>query len=196
MESFNEYCDVVDFSAFTDFILKEGKEIKLKRKEYFGHQDSIARYGAYIKKGAVRYTRFDEEGKEHIVGYAFENDFACDLPSFIHDKPGLVNIQAIQDCILYVISHTQLNHYIEDVEGGEYMYRRIIEEYATAMYKRLLSFYCETPEQRYMQLLQDRPNLMKMIPLKEIASFIGVTPETLSHIRARFKKDEKKSGLL
>lgn len=47
-----------------------------------------------------------------------------------------------------------------------------------------------------MQLLQDRPNVMKMIPLKEIASFIGVTPETLSHIRAHFKKDEKKSGLL
>ena len=65
--------------------------------------------------------------------------------------------------------------------------RLVAEEHFIEIYRRLLGFYCETAEQRYISLLKRCPNLPQYITLKEIASFIGVTPETVSNIRRKLR---------
>lgn len=189
MENFNDYLDKQGFSVFIDYVLEFGQKWTLKKNEYFSYQNTPAQYMGYVQKGAVRYTRIDEEGKEHVVGYSFINDFVTDYPSFIHRTPRLVNIQALQNTVLYTVTYARFMKLVKENEVMREVYHRTTEAYASLIYRRLLSFYCEKPEERYLRLIRECPNIMKLIPLKEVASYIGVTPETLSHIRKRLKED-------
>ncbi len=185
-QGFNNYLDQLGFSECNRFFLDNGVEKQFKRKAYISLQGETALKLGFIKSGGVRYTRVDNEGREHIVGYSFAEDYACDYTSFIHQKPAQVNIQAIQNTVLYELTYVQT---MEFFNQHLLMRAKIGEEFAAMVYDRLLNFYCETPEERYLSLLKRCPDLLNFITLKEIASFIGVTPETLSHIRRKLLTD-------
>lgn len=70
MANFNEYMNVIDFSELRNLFLEKGKSIEIKKKTYFVRQNEPYRYIGLIESGIFRYTRFDNEGKEHIVGYS------------------------------------------------------------------------------------------------------------------------------
>ena len=103
----------------------------------------------------------------------------------------VVNIQATTESVVYVVS---LSDYLEYLNTGpeEQRFRhKAAEALFEMVYMRLLESYCDTPEQRYVKLMQRCPNLKEKVPLKEIASFLGVTPETVSHIRKKLSYPEK-----
>ena len=78
-----------------------------------------------------------------------------------------------------------------NVIEGQRLGRRVAEELFAITYDRLLDFYCKTPEEHYLNLIDRYPGLVDVIPLKELASFIGVTPETVSHIRRKLSSKRK-----
>lgn len=191
MNGFNTYIDQLDYSEVIDFFLRKGKKCLFKRKDFFIHQYDISLYIAYVEKGAFRYTCINKDGKEIIVGYSFEKEFICDYSSFLKRGSSLVNIQATTAASVYVIS---LNDYLELLASGvkEPNYRhKVAEALFDFVYSRLLELYCATPEQRYIELMQRCPDLKEKVPLKEIASFLGVTPETVSHIRKKILNPKK-----
>lgn len=132
-----------------------------------------------------RYTRIDNFGNEHIVGYSLEKEFIGDYVANLCNRRALVSIQAIVDSDVYIINYSEViklwNSSMEYQELG----RLLAEQLFAMSYRRLIDSYCCTSEERYMSLMKCYPNLKNLIPLKEIASFIGVTPETLSNIRRR-----------
>ena len=88
----------------------------------------------------------------------------------------------------------EISDYLEYLNTGpeEQRFRhKAVEALFEMVYMRLLESYCDTPEQRYVKLMQRCPNLKEKVPLKEIASFLGVTPETVSHIRKKLSYPEK-----
>ena len=185
MLNFNEYMNEIDYSVFKKLFLEKGKLIEFKKKDYFVRQNEPCKYVGLVQSGILKYTRIDNDGNESIVEYSFTEDFVCDYPSFIKHSGSLTNIQTITDCSVYVISRQELNDYFETNMDTQRFGRLATEELYIEIYKRLLSFYSETPEQRYISLLKRCPNLPQYITLKEIASFLGVTPETVSHIRRK-----------
>lgn len=187
MVNFNEYMSEIDFSELKKHFLEKGKSIEFKKRDYFVRQNEPCRFVGVVESGILKYTRIDNDGNESIVEYSFTGDFVCDYPSFIKPSGALTNIQAITDCSVYVISRQELNDYWETNMDTQRFGRLATEELYIEIYKRLLSFYSDTPEQRYIALLERCPNLPQYIPLKEIASFLGVTPETVSHIRRKLK---------
>ncbi len=189
MESFNKFLQDQDYSVYMEFMQEHAEVKHLKRNEYFGYQNTPAQYMGYVREGGVRYTCIDKTGKEHIVGYSFTGEFVSDYPSFIHKTPRMVNMQAVQNTVLYTVTRAQFMNFVQQNEQMKEIYIKTTEAYIETMYRRLLSFYCDTPDDRYLNLLEQYPNIQKVIPLKEIASFIGVTPETLSHIRKRLRED-------
>lgn len=185
MLNFNEYMNEIDFSEFRKLFLENGKSIEIRKKDYFVRQNEPCKYVGFIESGIFRYTRINNEGNEHIVGYSFTEDFVCDYPSFIKYAGSLTNIQAVTNCSVYALSMKELTDFWETNMDTQRFGRLVAEEISIAQYKRLLDFYCDSAELRYIALLQRCPNLLQHITLKEIASFLGVTPETVSHIRKK-----------
>lgn len=187
MVNFNEYMNEIDFSEFRKLFFEKEKSVEIKKKEYFVRQNEPCKHVGFIERGIFRYTRIDSVGKEHMVGYSFDEDFVCDYPSFIKRSNSLTNIQAVTDCTIYLLPVKKFSDYLDTNEATQRFGRLVAEEIFVEMYKRLLGFYCDTAEQRYIALLQRYPSLPQYITLKEIASFLGITPETVSHIRKKLR---------
>ncbi|KIO46501.1 Crp/Fnr family transcriptional regulator [Sanguibacteroides justesenii] len=188
MMNFYEYMNEIDFSGFKKLFLEKGKSSEFKKKDYFVRQNEPCKHVGLVQRGIFRYTRIDDVGNEHIVGYSFAEDFVCDYPSFIKHSGALTNIQAVTDCSVSMLSVKDLNDYWETNMETQRFGRFVAEEHFIEIYGRLLDFYCNSAEKRYISLLERCPNLPQYITLKEIASFLGVTPETVSHIRRRLRQ--------
>lgn len=126
----------------------------------------------------------------YIVGYAFENEFVCDYSSFIKSQQSKVSIQAISDCVVYEIALNELVTYwevnLDNLKEG----KKAAENLYELAYDRFLDSYC-SPMIRYKKLMSRCPKLKEKVPLRSIASFLGVTPETISHIRKKIRLDGK-----
>lgn len=188
MVNFNEYLNEIDFSEIRKLCLEKGKPVEIKKKDYFIRQGELSKCSGFIESGIFRYTRIGSDGDEHIVGYSFQNDYVCDYTALMKKSHSSINAQAVTDCKIYSLSANDLFDYWEYNKDTQRLGRLVAEELLAQMYQRLLDFYCDTPEQRYIALLQRCPNLPQYITLKEIASFLGVTPETVSHIRRKLLK--------
>lgn len=180
--------DEIDLSEIRKLCLEKGKSVEIKKKDYFVRQGELSKYAGFIESGIFRYTRIGSDGAEHIVGYSFQNDFVCDYTSVIKSTHSCINAQAVTDCKVYSLSAHDLHDYWESNKDTQRLGRLVAEQLFIQMYVRLLGFYCDTPEQRYISLLERCPNLPQYITLKEIASYLGVTPETISHIRRKLRK--------
>ena len=176
MDKFNASKNV-DTARLEKLFLEKGTLKVLKKNEYMVRQNDKTNHIGFVTSGTFRLTRIDTNGNEWIVGYSFENDFVCD------------SIKATTDCEVYLLPLSELNQFWETDMETQRLGRRIAETMFAEIYQRLLRFYCDTPEQRYQALMKRCPDLQERISLKEIALFLGVTPETLSRIR---KKQQQK----
>lgn len=174
-----------EYATLKEIFLQKGERVEYAKKEYFILQNQISSIIGWVESGTFHHTcqKEDVESKEHVVCFSFPGEFVCDYASFIHKEPALVNIQAISNCIVYLLSYTDLVEYWETNMDTQRLGRNIAEMMFKMTYKRMLQLYCDTPEERYHTLMQRCPDLKEKVPLRVIASFLGVTPETVSHIR-------------
>ena len=187
MENFNVYKSNINLSSLKTFFKEHGELELFKKKEYFLQQNDKPLYLGYIESGMFRTIRIDSQGNEHIVGYAFQDEYAGSYTSCIQKIPSLVSIQAITDATVYILSFDAVSSFWETDIETQRTGRIIAEKMFAQMYIRSISLQCDTAEQRYISLLQRCPNLPQYITLKEIASYLGVTPETISKIRRKLR---------
>lgn len=182
----NEYSlSQTDLSELKTFILQNGTLRQIAKKDYLVRQNENCLFVGFITEGMFRYTRTDSIGKEHIIGYSFKDDFVSEYSASLCQRPSLANIQAIKDSTVYLVRHAELERFWKLSAEHQRLGRIVAEQLFAMTYRRLIDSYCSTPEERYKDLMIRYPNLKEMIPLKEIASFIGVTPETVSSIRRK-----------
>lgn len=182
MDNFNSNNTLLDCSVLENMFLQKGVLKSFNKNEYFLRQGDRTRNIGYVATGFFRLSRIDVSGNEWIIGYSFEHDFVCDYPAMIQNTGASINIQASTDCTAYLLSFSELNDFWEIDMNTQRLGRNIAETMFSEIAQRLYSFY-DTPEQRYISLMKRCPQLQERLTLKEIASFIGVTPETVSRIR-------------
>ncbi|SFI96500.1 Crp/Fnr family transcriptional regulator [Olleya namhaensis] len=143
-------------------------------------------YISFIEEGIARFLipKEDEE-KDLTFGFCFKNEFVSAYDSFLTRKPSLYKLQALSDIIMWSISHEDLQEVYEKSFAGNVIGRLSSERLFLIKSKREQSLLNESAEERYLNLFTERPNLIKEIPLKYVASYIGVTPQALSRIRKR-----------
>ena len=187
MKGFNNYTEREEFSIFKKFFLDHGRCKEMKKKEYFAEQGIVTTHAAYIEKGMFRYVCTDENGCEHIVGYAFAGEYVGDYPQCIKKEKAMVSIQATTDSLIYYASAQEITNFFSTDKSTQEVEKILAEELFVQTYKRLLDIYCKTPTELYVDLVRRYPDFLNYITLREIASFLRVTPETISHIRKNTK---------
>ncbi|HEX8516321.1 MAG TPA: Crp/Fnr family transcriptional regulator [Bacteroidia bacterium] len=138
----------------------------------------------FIDKGLFRGYYYDEDGKEITGWFARENEFATSFYSFISNEPAPENIQALESCEVTVLSHSVLQSLYINFPETERIGRIITENYYIKLEERLLGLQFKTARERYGNLVHSKPKLLQRVPLGQIASYLGITQETLSRIRA------------
>lgn len=187
MENFNEkYATHPALDLLKEYCLKYGICKDVKKKERFAIQGVINRYGAYIEDGVFRYIKKGANGNEYIVGYAFAKEFLGNLASFIdYSQPSLVTIEAVRDSKIYSVSFEDVECFFETNDETQRIRRVLVDNSYLGMYSRLLDSYCKSTEERYLELLKKCPQILQILTLKEIASYLKVTPTTMSNIRRK-----------
>ncbi|WP_209400237.1 Crp/Fnr family transcriptional regulator [Pseudozobellia sp. WGM2] len=169
-----------DWAFFTDNL--EMKEYA--KKETLLKSGETENYFSFVEKGAIRY--FIPKKEDDITfGFRCEDEFSSAYDSFLTQKPSIYSLQAMEDCVLWSISYNNLQRIYRQTSVGNLIGRIIAEQTLVLKWDRELSFLNQTAEERYLDIFDKRPELLKRVPLKYLASYIGVTPQALSRIRKR-----------
>jgi CRP-like cAMP-binding protein len=156
--------------------------VNLKKNEVFISEGDIARKIAFTNKGYLR-VFFNHAGDEITRDITPLNSFATALPSFISQKPSWEAISAITDCELFVISKENLDALYAKYPKWEHLGRRIIEDMFVEAQQRLYLFITATAEERYKIFVKRYPDIIKDVPLKYIADYLGIKIQSLSRLR-------------
>ncbi|HEX8460488.1 MAG TPA: Crp/Fnr family transcriptional regulator [Segetibacter sp.] len=156
---------------------------KLRKKQYLLQQDDISRYTAFVEKGALKSYTVDEKGNEHILQFALEGWWASDMYSFITSEPASYNIDALEDCELLLLSQQSSEAMMQKLPKMERYFRLLGQNAIVAMQRRMIGSLSQSAEEKYSKLVSTYPNIVQRVPQHMIASYLGITPETVSRIR-------------
>ncbi len=157
---------------------------KIKKREFLLKPNQNCSFLAFVKKGKFRVYFIDNNGTEVTVWFSWEGMMVGDLLAFYKNSKALFYVQAIDDCEVAIIPKDRLEHLYNS--NPEYLQfgRRYAEYVAVNVMERILTLQVKSPKERYLELLSN-PNYMQQIPLKYLASYLGITDSSLSRIRRR-----------
>ena len=167
-----------------EFFSLKLQEVKLKKNTTILKIGKIENYLSFISKGIIR-LYIPREESDLTFGFLFDNEFVTAYDSLITQSPSEYQIETLTETILWKISNKDLQEVYERTNNGNIIGRKMAENMFLIKSKRELSLLNKTAEERYLDLFSDRPKLLQQIPLKYIASYIGITPQALSRIRKR-----------
>lgn len=184
MEKIRTYLEQTVAINEKDWLLFSSKLVhrNFKKKEKLILKGVQENYISFIESGIARFL-IPEEEKEITFGFCFEKEFISAYDSFLTRTPSLYHIEALTDMSIWSISYSDLQEIYNKTSVGNIIGRLSVERLFLIKSKREQSLLNETAKQRYLNLFTERPNLIKEIPLKYIASYIGVTAQALSRIR-------------
>lgn len=188
MERFREYIERTIPISDQDWQLFSSKLNKrsFKKRNILLDVGETENYISFIEKGIVRFfVPKVEDNKEITFGFCFINEFVSAYDSFLTQTPSKYKIEALSDTSIWSISYADLQEVYKKTKVGNLIGRLSSERLFLIKSKREQSLLTDSAEQRYLNLFTERPNLIKKIPLKYIASYIGVTAQALSRIRKR-----------
>src|SRR3954452_25121356 len=156
---------------------------KLRKRQYFLQEGDVCKYQAFVAKGLLRSYTVDEKGNEHILQFSSEGWWIADLSSYLTAEPSFLNIDALEDVELLLLSKPLWEEAMKKIPALEHYFRIIIQNHLVATQKRLLQSLAETADEKYNRFLITYPDCAQRLPQHQIASYLGITRETLSRIR-------------
>ncbi|WES98059.1 Crp/Fnr family transcriptional regulator [Chryseobacterium arthrosphaerae] len=152
------------------------------KNEIITQQGNTENFLSFIESGLVRFYLPDDE-YGFTFGFSFEKEFTCAYDSFLTRTPSEYEMQALTETVVWQISHDDLQKVYDNTHVGNHLGRFASEKLFLAKNKRELSLLKFTAKERYLRLFTEQPELLRRVPLKYIASYIGITPQALSRIR-------------
>jgi len=160
----------------------------LRKRQYLLQEGDICRYMSFIIKGSGRMYSVNDKGQDHIIRFAIENWWLGDYESYNFNTPSLYNIEVLEDSEVLMIEHGQMQKLADSIPAIDLMIREIDRKGAVATQKRIHSAISEGAEERYDNLIKNYPEFLNRFPQSMIASYLGISPETLSRIRKNMLK--------
>jgi CRP-like cAMP-binding protein len=173
----NKYLNTKGIVRMAERFLEEGTVRVFERDQAFLRQGEGSNLIGYVKEGAFRHLRQGSDGRERIAGYSFTGEFITAFPAF-EDEVSAVTIQAMRRSTVHFLPFDEAERH----QSWEFCCK-IARAALHDVYGKLLMLHTATQEERYVSLVTRVPQILDEVPLREIASFLGMAPETLSRIR-------------
>ena len=161
---------------------------KIRKHQYFLQEGDVCKTTAFIIKGAMRQYSVDDKGVEHIIRLSLEHWWVSDRESIVSQKPSKYYIDAWEDTEVLQASREDMATKIMTIPAVIETFKTMDNNHATALQNRINAAISFTAEQRYEDLLKTYPEFVQRFPQHIIASYLGITKETLSRIRKKGAK--------
>ena len=183
MTGFNSYINGLDLSALNEYFINHGRLTQYAKGDYFIKAGEESRYIGFVECGYFNYiVHNSSEQKDYITGFAFEGEFVGDYPNCLSNKTSEVAIVAGTSCKVFQLAGEELRILL-DSDGMRELKQAISDHLFSQVYTQYLDTYRMTTRERYKRLLFRCPEIVQSINLKDIASYLKVTPTTISNIR-------------
>jgi CRP-like cAMP-binding protein len=160
---------------------------KLKRKEMLFEQGKHCQLEAFVLSGSFRVFYVDTRGLEHVLYFAFPDWWVGDIASFYSEEPAGLNAQALEESMVVTIDPQRKAELFDKVPALDRLFRTITQKHLTVVQKRLLLSYSATAAERYQELLKRSPGIEQLVPQHQIASYLGILPESLSRLKKQMR---------
>jgi len=167
------------------------KPTTLKKKQLLLKEGQICTATAFVNSGCLRAFYIDHNGFEHILQFAPQDWWIADMYSLISREPGFLNIDAIENSEIFLLEKKQQENLFREIPKFERFFRILAEKSLVSSRQRVIDNMSLTAKQRYLNFCQSYPTLIYTLPQKQVASYIGVTPEFLSKLRKELSKNNK-----
>lgn len=169
----------------SEFIRSLSTVKKLRKKQYLLQEGDVWKYNAFVTKGCLRTYSVNEKGLDHIIGFAIENWWTGDRESLTTGEPSRFNIDAVEDCEVVLITQPNFEIICKEISSFNDMVNAILQKSFIVAQNRIHAALSYTAEEKYLNFVSKYPGFANRIPQSMIASYLGMTPETLSRIRSQ-----------
>lgn len=159
---------------------------KYRKRQYIQQEGEVTRLETFVIKGITRTYEVDETGQEHVIQFGPEDWWVGDLYSFLTDTPSKYNIDCLEDTEALQISKQDQETLYQRVPKMERHFRILIQNAFIASTQRLSSSLSKSASEQYEEFIKRYPHIEQRVPNHQIASYLGITPQSLSRIRAGF----------
>ena len=189
MEAFVNY--ILQFGNLnqqqTDFIMSKAKMLELNKEDYFSEAGKVPRYVGFLLEGVIRFCYYNNKGEEITHSFVEENNFVSDQQRFEAQVVASEYVQAISHCKLLVFSKKDWDEIGNTVVGWKDIEHLIIKSCLLKAIERRSPLVSEDATTRYLSVIAYFPGLVNRIPLSHIASYLGITQQSLSRIRKNIR---------
>ncbi len=168
-----------EFARCTAFFVSR----KVRKKQFLLQEGNVCTHIAFVTSGCLRAYTIDRKGEEHIIQFAIEDWWISDLHSFLSGSPATYNIDALEDSEVLLLEKESRDKLLDAVPKLERYFRLLQEANYVASHKRINDSLSASAEERYVTFLKTYPALVERVPQSQIASYLGITPQSLSRIR-------------
>ncbi len=174
----------LDIETLREFCKREGEAVTYRKGDQLEREGDPARWLAFVESGCFKYVNHGiSDEKEHITWFSFKGEFVVDYPTFLYGRPSQTTIVAMMSSRVLRVTGQQLEQFF-DQDKETMKLRAIIAEHILSQFRsRYLDLHCTTARERYDLLMQRCPGIVEHLNLQDIASFLNVTPKTISKIR-------------
>ena len=156
---------------------------KLRKRQFILNEGDVCKYNIFITRGLLRSYTIDDKGNEHILQFALEGWWTADLYSFFTEEPSIFNIEALEDTEMLLITRPSWESIMDKLPAMERYFRILLQNSLIATQRRLIGSISESAEQKYIKFMNAYPESVQRVPQHMIASYLGITRETLSRLR-------------
>ncbi len=161
----------------------ELKTMQVGRSEVFLEQRQKCNYFYFVVKGFMRFYYIDIDGNERTHMFSSENSMFTSPVSFFNDEPNIFSFQALEASEFICLTRDQLSLFTSKIEEANKALEALYINYIVSFSRKVISIYTETAEYRYLKLIEDNPDVFQKAKLAHIASYLGITQQSLSRIR-------------
>ena len=166
-----------------DLIKKLYEPKIIKKKEFLFEQGQLCKIEAFVIDGSAKVFYSDEKGNEHILYFAFKDWWIGDIASFNFGEQATMSAQALEDLVILTINFESKEELFSKVPQMERMFRIITQRTLTVLQKRFFLAMSGSARDRYLQLIERHPKIEQLVPQYQIASYLGILPESLSRMK-------------
>lgn len=156
---------------------------KYRKRQYILNAGDVCRHMVFVEKGLLRLFTVDDRAHEHVMQFALEGWWITDMGSFLSGESAIYNIEALEDSEVLLLTGEGMEQLISRVPVVERYFRLLMQNHIIALQRRIRVVQTFTAEEKYQKLLEIQPGIVNRAPQQYIASYLGITPETLSRIR-------------